>query len=176
VLGDPRLLRFDFSDAYTLGIERFARLPPNDRPILVGVIFRYFGNQRQLENEISGRLNGAQWRVRKVRSLQFRDMGWPFGGFQRVRERFERRHSVFMLVREIQDPAILRRAPGRLVRVSKETHRGRCDAMSRSCRGPRTPSHSLAGQMSRPTNRRRLLIGVGWPKYGCIAVAGRVDA
>jgi hypothetical protein len=23
-------------------------------------------------------------------------------------------------------------------------------------------------------NRRRLLIGVGWPKYGCIAVAGRV--
>src|SRR5580692_2686016 len=65
----------------------------------------------------------AQRRVWKIWSLQFRDMRWLFGGFQRVRERFERRHSIFMLVREIQNAAVLRRTPGRLARISKETHR-----------------------------------------------------
>jgi hypothetical protein len=56
VRGDPRLQRFDFSTAQAARVKRLARLAPHDRPIPEGVIFRCFGNQRQLENEISGRL------------------------------------------------------------------------------------------------------------------------
>ena len=62
VRGDPRLQRLDIGGAQAARIERLARLPPHDRPIPVGVIFRFFGNQRQLENKISGRL----YRPRKI--------------------------------------------------------------------------------------------------------------
>jgi len=45
------------------------------------------------------------------------------GGIQCLRNRLESRRAVFMRVSKIDDPAILRRAPGRLVRIGEETDR-----------------------------------------------------
>ena len=58
VWGDPRLQRFDFSNVQAARVKRLARLPPHNRLPHIGIVFGCFGNQRQLENEISGRLNG----------------------------------------------------------------------------------------------------------------------
>jgi hypothetical protein len=60
VWGDPNLQPLDFRNAYASRIERFARLPPHDRPTLVCVVFRRFSDQRQFENKISGRLYGPR--------------------------------------------------------------------------------------------------------------------